>query len=121
MWCITPVSLSFSLADCIQRAAGQCSLKLESIAWAMGEMSKVQFSRAIHGRDRFPWDRLLMAVERDPDVAQFYDVLLDHLAVAMGREHLSPEALMRRALLLMDRRQMAKASLAPAVEERKRA
>lgn len=89
-----------SFADCVTRAAAQCGLKGEAIAAAMG-ISPAQFSRGLHGQEHFHLDRLLVAAERDPDLAAFYFALQDELAIALKFERRSPAALLRQALALL--------------------
>lgn len=92
--------LRLSFAECVARAASQCGLKGDAIAAAMG-ISPAQFSRGLHGTEHFHLDRLLMAAERDPDVARFYFILQDELAVALRYERQTPAALLRQALALL--------------------
>lgn len=93
-----PVVLSCSLPALIKAAAGLSELKLGALAAAMGLESQ-DLSAMLAGKERFPFDRLLMALEQERDLIEpFYRALLVEIDRACGLPAPSLETLLVQAL-----------------------
>jgi hypothetical protein len=115
--CAAPVVLRTDLAGCMRRALQSCDLQHEWLAAAMG-MGKAALSLALHGVNRFPYDRLVLAAETDGDACAVLTAFNREIEAALGISD-TTESLLRRALESERRARMAVASL-PLTQQEKR-
>ena len=95
-----PVRLSCSLPALVKTAAGTCDLKLGALAAAMG-LDASDLAAMLAGKERFPLDRLVMALEQEPAlIGPFYRALMTEIDRAGGLPGPSVETLLRQALRL---------------------